>query len=149
MQAYIDESGNTGFNLFDPAQPYFINVAMSSKVDFDEVFRGRIQEIAAQVCAPCLHGNELGLDGVEEIAQSIIDLAEFSQVRFYFAAVHKPDIAGIKFYDAIFDPGENPAVPRHVYALTGLRYLLLFKFLLSRAARRWTTTALPGIGHSG
>ena len=43
MYAYIDESGNTGFNLVDPAQPYFLNVAMSSPVDFDAVFAERVE----------------------------------------------------------------------------------------------------------
>lgn len=97
MHAYIDESGNTGFNLFDPEQPIFMNVVMSSMVDFDEVFRERIRRIAHGAGVEYLHANELGLRGVERIAPSLIELMEFSQARFYFAAVRKPDIAGMKF----------------------------------------------------
>ena len=129
MYAYIDESGNTGLNLFDPEQPIFMNVAMSSRVDFDEVFRERIRRIAHSAGVQYLHANELGVDGVEGIAPSLIELVEFSQVRFYFAAVHKPDVAGMKFFDAIFDPGENPAAPRHSYIIRGLKFVLLLKFL--------------------
>ena len=129
MHAYIDESGNTGFNLFDPAQPFFQNVAMSSYVDFDEVFQNRVQKMAERLGVAYLHGNELGVDGVEQIAGNIAELLEFSQVRFYFAAVNKRDIAAIKFYDAIFDPGENPAAPTLGYGIRGLKFILLFKFL--------------------
>ncbi len=85
MHAYIDEPGNTGLNLFDPEQPIFMNVAMSSKVDFDDVFRERIQRIAKNAGAQYLHASELGVEGVEGIAPSLMELVEFSQVRFYFA----------------------------------------------------------------
>ena len=129
MHAYIDESGNTGFNLFDPEQPIFSNVAMSSQVDFDGVFRERVERIVSGIGVQYLHGNELGVAGVEEIAGSLMELVKFSQVRFYFAAVHKPDVAAMKFFDAIFDPGENPAAPRHSYIIRGLKFVLLLKFL--------------------
>ena len=129
MYAYIDESGNTGFNLFDPAQPYFLNVAMSSPVDFDTVFRERLAGIAQRAGVPYLHASEMGLHGVETIARSVIDLVDFSQVRFYFASVNKPHVAAMKFFDAIFDPGENPAAPGHSYILRTLKFLLLLKFV--------------------
>ena len=129
MYAYIDESGNTGFNLFDPAQPYFLNVAMSSPVDFDEVFRKRVTRIARGAGVEHLHASEMGVQGVEAIARSVIELVEFSQVRFYFGLVNKPDVAAMKFFDAIFDPGENPVAPGHTYALRNLKFLLLMRFV--------------------
>ena len=129
MHAYIDESGNTGVNLFDPTQLFFQNAAMSSMVDFDEVFHNRVQRMADRLGVACLHGNELGVDGVEQIAGNVAELIEFSQVRFYFAAVNKRDVAAIKFYDAIFDPGENPAAPTLSYGIRALKFTLLFKFL--------------------
>ena len=33
--AYTDESGNTGQNLFDPAQPYFFTGTLLTKADVD------------------------------------------------------------------------------------------------------------------
>ena len=129
MYAYIDESGNTGFNLFDPAQPYFLNVAMSSPVDFDEVFRKRLTRIAQRAGVKYLHASEMGVHGVEAIARSVIELVEFSEVRFYFGFVNKPHAAAMKFFDAIFDPGENPAAPGHSYNLRSLKFLLLMKFV--------------------
>ena len=103
---------------------------MSSNVDFDKVFGNRVTQIANAVGAQRLHASELGLAGVESIAQKIIDLIEFSQVRFYAAFVNKPDVAVIKFFDAIFDPGENPAAPPHAYLVRDLRLPLLWNFAM-------------------
>lgn len=129
MYAYIDESGNTGLNLFDPAQPYFLNVVMSSPVDFDEVFRERVARVACRAGVAHLHASELGIHGVEAVAGGLIDLVKFSQVRFHLSSVKKVDVAAMKFFDAVFDPGENPAAPVHTYALRSLRFLLLLKFV--------------------
>jgi hypothetical protein len=38
---YVDESGNTGKNIFDPAQPDFFTAALVSKGDFDAVWGDR------------------------------------------------------------------------------------------------------------
>ena len=129
MYAYVDESGNTGLNLFDPVQPYFLSVAMSSPVDFDKVYRERLTDIAQRAGVKYLHASEMGVHGVETIARSVMDLVEFSQVRFYFASVNKPHVAAMKFFDAIFDPWENPAAPRHTYIVRNLKFLLLLKFV--------------------
>lgn len=129
MYAYIDESGNTGVNLFDTEQPYFFNVAMTSQVNFDDVFRQRVEHIAQLVSAEYLHANEIGQQRVELIAPSLMELIEFSQVRFHFTLVEKPTAAVMKFYDAIFDPGENPAAPRFWYNVRLLRFLLLMEFV--------------------
>ena len=129
MYAYIDESGNTGANLFDANQPYFLSMAMSSKVDFDVVFRDRVDRISRLANVPYLHGSELGVDGVEGIAKDLIDLIQFSQVRFYSVYVVKRDVVATKFFDAVFDPGENPAASNHSYAVLPLRYPLLLRFV--------------------
>ena len=129
MYAYIDESGNTGSNLFDPEQPYFLTVAMSSPTDFDDVFRHRVGRIAHRAGVDHLHANEMGEDVVEVAAASLMELVEFSQVRLYFAAVNKPDVAALKFFDAIFDPGENRAAPFHSYSLTVLRFQMVKDFV--------------------
>ena len=128
MYAYIDESGNTGMNLLDADQPYFFSMAMSSKVDFDGVFRDRVDRIARSANVPYLHASELGVAGVEAIASSLIDLIQFSQVRFYSVFVVKRDVVATKFFDAVFDPGENPAAPHHSYTIRTLKFILLLKF---------------------
>ena len=129
MYAYIDESGNTGSNLFDPAQPYFLTVAMSSAMDFDDVFRSRVERMANRIGTDHLHASAIGVDGVEAVAAGLIELVEFSQTRFYFAAVNKRDVAALKFFDAIFDAGENRAASRYGYALSPLRFHLVKDFV--------------------
>ena len=129
MYAYIDESGNTGSNLFDPVQPYFLTVAMSSAMDFDDVFRSRVERMANRIGTDHLHASAIGVDGVEAVAAGLIELVEFSQTRFYFAAVNKRDVAALKFFDAIFDAGENRAASRHGYALSPLRFHLMKDFV--------------------
>ena len=128
MWAYIDESGNTGSNLFDKNQPYFMNVAMSSPVDFDAAYQHRVHQIAASAGQQYLHASGMGEYGVELVAPEVLELVRSSKVRFYFTFVNKPDIAAMKFYDAVFDPGENPAAARHTYTIRDLRLLLLMKF---------------------
>ena len=39
--AYVDETGNTGHNLFDEAQPDFFTAALVTKGDFDIQYRLR------------------------------------------------------------------------------------------------------------
>ena len=128
MYAYIDESGNTGFHLFDPEQPYFLNVAMSSKIDFDTVYQQHVARIAQAAGAPRLHASEMRFEGVESVAEDVIDLVKSSQVKFHFAFVNKSDAAIIKFFDSIFDPGENQAAPPHIYSMRDLRNAMLCKF---------------------
>ena len=82
MYAYIDESGNTGSNLFDLAQPYFLTVAMSSAMDFGDVFRSRVERMANRIGTDHLHASAIGVDGVdgvEAVAAGLIELVEFSQ----------------------------------------------------------------------
>jgi hypothetical protein len=68
---YVDESGNTGKNIFDPAQPDFFTAALVSKGDFDAVWGERITAIAQKFGAEALHANELGLGRLEEIADPL------------------------------------------------------------------------------
>ena len=128
MWAYIDESGNTGANLFDPSQPYFTNIAVSSPVDFDSIYGDRVSKIAGSVRQQYLHATELGVEKVESVAPDILDLVRSAGLRFYFTFVNKRDVAAFKFYDAVFDPGENPAAAKHTYGIRDLRLLLLVKF---------------------
>lgn len=128
MFAYIDESGNTGLNLFDPDQPYFVTVAMSSPVDFDAVFRDHLTTIVCQTGKTYLHASEMGMQGVEAVAKQVTEIIDASGVRFHFYVADKADIAVMKFFDAIFDPGENPAAPPFSYPIRVLRLVLLLKF---------------------
>jgi hypothetical protein len=55
LYAYVDETGNTGHNLFDEAQPDFFTAALITKGDFDLAFEGRTRAIAQELGAQALH----------------------------------------------------------------------------------------------
>lgn len=59
--AYVDESGNTGRNIFDTAQPDYYTAALVSRGDFDRNYGDQVRAIAGKVGATAIHANELGL----------------------------------------------------------------------------------------
>ena len=125
MHAYIDESGNTGKNPLDLDQPHFLSMAMCSHVDFGKVFRERVKSIARSVGLDYLHAIELGVGRLEDVARDLIELIEFSQVKFCSVYASKCNVAVSKFYDTVVDPGENPAAPAPHYAIRPPRFGLL------------------------
>jgi hypothetical protein len=60
IYAYVDESGNTGKNIFDEAQPDYFTAALVNVGDFDDRWGRQIEEIAKSVGAQAIHANELG-----------------------------------------------------------------------------------------
>ena len=68
---YVDESGNTGKNIFDQAQPDFFSAALVYRGDFDAMYAERITEVANSVGATAIHANKLGIGGLEKIADQL------------------------------------------------------------------------------
>lgn len=81
MFAYVDESGNTGPNLFDPNQPIYMTGAMMVREDFDQQHGQRIAQIAASIGAEEHHGNELGVGGILPTLFLIIGVLVAGAVR--------------------------------------------------------------------
>lgn len=127
MYAYIDESGNTGANIFDHEQPVFITAALITKTNFDILYKADIRKIAAKNGKSELHGSKLGADRIEEIADDLLRLFKKSNARFFVSHIEKKYLATTKFVDTLFDSFENKAVPWHVYNLRPMRLLLVFK----------------------
>lgn len=127
MYAYIDETGNTGSNIFDENQPYFITASLITKSNFDILQSKNIQKLARKVGETELHGNEYGLGKIEEIASGLLSIFKNSNARFFIARVEKRYIAVTKLFDTLFDSFENKAVPWHVYNIRYFRLLLVFK----------------------
>jgi len=127
MFAYVDETGNTGSNLFDPAQPTFMTSALLTKKEFDFFHSQAVKKLAAKLGVDALHANELGLTRIEAIAADLLQVITVSGAQFLFCVVKKPDLAATKLFDTLFDSGENFAVPWHAYNVRPLRLLLLFK----------------------
>ncbi|MER9528525.1 DUF3800 domain-containing protein [Mesorhizobium sp. M0309] len=127
MWAYVDETGNTGNNLFDPEQPLFITAAFMTKSNFDLVERASIAAIAKKVDSAALHANVLGVARIEEIAADLHKVLKRADPRFFLSRLEKLYLSATKVVDTFFDQGENHAVPWHVYWLRPMRLMLTFK----------------------
>lgn len=126
MYCYVDESGNTGANLFDPAQPVLYYGLITSKTNLDVTAEPLLRAARAKLGVERLHANELGVRRLSDVALSLGRFALKRDVRFSLYKIVKPDHAIITFFDQVFDAGLNDAVPWHHY-WTPLRYVLVFK----------------------
>ena len=125
MFFYIDESGNTGLNLFDKAQSTLYYGVISSPFNLDLKLDRTFKKLRKQLGVERLHASELGCFQLNKIAGSIRQLIKKYDISFDFYKVVKSDLALISFFDVIFDPHLNEQVPPQYYN-TPLRYLLLF-----------------------
>ena len=126
MHFYVDESGHTGTNLFDPQQPMLYYGCLHSRLNVDLVARARVMSLRRRLGVARLHANELGNAGLDAIAGDLVDMQRRFDLRFSVYRVAKPDHAVICFFDQVFDSGMNPAITWTGY-WTPLRYLLLIK----------------------
>lgn len=126
--SYTDESGNSGQNLFDPAQETFWTGTVIAFADADKKYRSVHQELLTAVGATELHGAELGFGRIEKIAERLAVFIREKKLRFSFVRVHKPHLAAAKMFDLVFDSGNNPAVPSHAYGVKQLRLINLMHF---------------------
>ncbi len=127
MYAYIDETGNTGSNIFDLEQPIFITAALITKTNFDIIYKKEIKKISKIIGEDEIHANVIGADRVEEIAEPLLKLFKKCDARFFVSRIEKKYLATTKFVDTLFDSFENKAVPWHVYNMRPMRLLLVFK----------------------
>jgi hypothetical protein len=127
MFAYLDESGNTGPNLFDPNQPWFYYCCVMSRQDIDIVLKNEFAQLVSEVGTSCLHANELGLGRLKPVLSRLQHLIKKNNIRFFLCEVEKTWFVLAKVFDLLFDPVENRAVPRHVYLSRELRHITLFK----------------------
>jgi hypothetical protein len=145
--AYVDESGNTGKNIFDEAQPDFYLAALVYRGDFDAVWGSRLKAAAQKVGTESLHGNELGLGRLEQIAEELHSIIEGSRTHFFLSRVEKRYLLATKMFDVLFDSGENAAVAWHNYNLRPLKIMLAFKLSAiiddSIAREFWSCLLLP------
>lgn len=126
MFFYVDESGQTGLNLFDESQPYLYYGVLSSRTNLDVLAKKKVIELRKKLKVDRLHASELGVGPIVDITPNIIDLIKEYNLKFDFCKVAKVDYAVISFFDQIFDSVMNPAVPWTTY-WTPLRYSMLVR----------------------
>lgn len=124
MYFYVDESGQTGLNLFDDSQPVLYYGVLSSVRDLDVEARDKVEVLRSQLEVVRLHANELGVSKIESIADQLEEIQAELGICFDIYRIDKVDHAAISFFDQVFDQGLNKAVPWTSY-WTPLRYPLL------------------------
>jgi hypothetical protein len=110
MYFHIDESGNTGLNLFDAHQPMLYYGVLGSLTNLDEIAEDVILEARHRLSVDRLHANEIGVSGIDRISDLLIKLHTISPHTFDIYFVKKHDHALICFFDQVFDQGLNPAM---------------------------------------
>lgn len=126
MFFYVDESGHTGSELFDAAQPVLYYGVISSDVNLDVLADERLIPLRKRLGVDRLHAAQLGVGRLATIADELVAMQKKFDLRFDLYQVNKPDHAVICFYDQVFDQAINPAVTWTSY-WTPLRYILLLK----------------------
>ncbi len=127
MYAFVDETGNTGKNLFDKAQPDFFTGALVTKSNFDVLHSRTLREICQRNGFDSLHSSVLGIEPIEQAAPEILSLLRSVDGRFVISRVEKKYLLATKVFDTFFDSGENPSASWHVYNFRFLRLVLCFK----------------------
>lgn len=127
MFAFVDETGNTGSNIFDPAQPDFFTGALVTKTNFDLVHGPALRSICKRNGFEFLHASVLGFGPIEKAAPEILELLKRIDARFFLSRVEKRYLVATKVFDTFFDSGENPAASWNVYNVKILKLILCFK----------------------
>ena len=127
MFAYVDETGNTGKNIFDAEQPDFFTGALITKTNFDVLHGKHLQQIVLHAGVPSLHAAEVGMGTIENAADDILRLLKKIDARFCISRVEKRYLLATKLYDVFFDSGENPAASWEAYNIKLLRMLMCLK----------------------
>jgi hypothetical protein len=123
---HVDESGNTGNNLFDAQQPRLSYGVLSSKTNADALCLDLHRQILAKIGDTRIHASTLGVGGLSKIAPELMRLQKKMRFDFDYYFVDKPAYALISFFEAVFDAGLNEAVKWDAY-WTPLRYVLIYK----------------------
>lgn len=144
IHCYMDESGNTGGNLFDPAQPFFYVGAVIATFDFDKKYPSILRDIARAGGQEDFHANALGMEKLRPHLPALQALIKRENIRFYIARVEKSHLVLAKFIDVFLDPYENRAAPWHVYNTIEMRFLMMFNLnsIVSEEARMLFWAAL-------
>ena len=74
MFFHIDESGNTGNNLFDAAQPTLSYGVLSSKLNADALAQAAHASMLRALGVDSLHANQLGVASLTTIVPTLIKL---------------------------------------------------------------------------
>jgi Protein of unknown function (DUF3800) len=112
--AYTDESGNTGQNLFDEAQPYFLTGTLLTNADVDLTGQRVHQNWLSSLGITELHGHAIGIGKIDKISATLKQFLQAHASRFVFTQIEKRFHAAARLSFTILDSDFNQAVsPMH------------------------------------
>lgn len=124
MYFHVDESGNTGNNLFDSAQPTLSYGVLSSHSNVDELGISIHGAMLSNLGVESLHAAELGIERIDSIVPLLAELHDRMDFSFDYYFIEKPTYALVQFFEAVYDAGLNEAVAWSHY-WTPMRFLLI------------------------
>ena len=127
MWAYVDETGNTGQNIFDPNQPIYLTAALMTRTNFDLIESTSINRLARSVGVKTFHANQMGVQKINDVSPQIAKIFKRCGAKFFVSRLEKKYLVATKVIDTYFDQGENMAVPWHMYWIRPMRLTLTFK----------------------
>src|SRR5689334_4780999 len=89
LHCYTDESGNTGNNLFDAQQPYFWTATLVGRHTLSSAARVAVDGLRAQLGVQELHAADIGMAGVNEVANGLRTFLVEEDCRFIFTRINK------------------------------------------------------------
>jgi hypothetical protein len=107
---HVDESGNSGNNLFDHNQPVLSYGVLSSETNVDVLASREHAGILRRLGEDSIHANQLGAGRILSIVGDLIRLHDKFDFHFDYYFIHKESYAVAMLFDAIFDAGLNEAV---------------------------------------
>src|SRR5437667_1944587 len=137
ITAYTDESGNSGNNLFDAQQPWFWTGTLLSPADLQSTGASNLAGWARTLGVSELHGNQLGLGGIERISHGLQEFLRTHDCRLVLTRVEKRHLATTKLVDLLIDSDINDAVSPFHY---GSRF---FRLLLAYGIARRVSPSMP------
>lgn len=124
MYFHIDESGNTGNNLFDPEQQILSYGLISSRLNVDALGMALHSRMLGALQVEALHAANLGMERLDSIAPLLIDLQKKIAFDFDYYFIDKPTYALVQFFEAVYDAGLDEAVA-WLHYWTPMRFLLI------------------------
>ncbi|PPU45488.1 hypothetical protein XarbCFBP7697_06535 [Xanthomonas arboricola] len=126
MFFHIDETGNTGNDLFNKDQPRLGYGVLSSRMNVDAIGVDLHKKMLQAVKSTELHAKDLRASGIVKISDLLLKLQDKMSFDFDYYFIEKRTHAIVLFFDAVFDAGLNPAVRWESY-WTPMRFVIIHK----------------------
>ncbi len=95
MHFYVDETGQTGRNLFDKTQPVLSYGVLSSDANLDKVAEADLAVIRKTLGVQRLHAAELGLHRLSDLVDTLLVLQKKRKRKLTAVCSHQTRIGNL------------------------------------------------------